>query len=76
MVMRFCHRINKDGVFGTYGADARHDSHCLVSRNLQAWWGWKDSNLRTDAYERTSPAAWTNFSGYQKDAEQMVSACH
>src|SRR4030088_1270287 len=22
-----------------------------------AWWGWKDSNVRTDGYERTSPAA-------------------
>src|SRR3979411_1596723 len=28
-----------------------------VGSHRTAWWGWKDSNVRTDGYERTSPAA-------------------
>jgi hypothetical protein len=31
------------------------------------WWGWKDSNVRTDGYERASPPARkANFPVYQK----------
>jgi len=28
----------------------------MSAENLNAWWGWEDSNLQPDRYERTSPA--------------------
>jgi bifunctional non-homologous end joining protein LigD len=29
----------------------------MSAENLNAWWGWKGSNLKPDRYEQTSPAA-------------------
>jgi hypothetical protein len=44
-----------------------HQTEVEKVGNRPAWWGWKDSNVRTDGYERTSPAARkANFSGLPK----------
>ena len=48
-------------------------SFTVSSGNLlsiaKAWWGWKDSNLQPDRYERTSPAAGKTvfFPAYKSD---------